>query len=82
MDNTSPARPTAHLLIAGFFPHLIMCENLVAPTLMNRDKEIHAVASIYIRDHGEDAVIHAAMRADALYDAGDMEGQNVWLRVR
>ena len=26
-------------------------------------------------------VIHAAMRADALLEAGDMDGRNVWLRV-
>ena len=48
---------------------------------MNRDKEIYCTASIYIREHGEDAVIHAAMRADALLDAGDLDGQRVWLRV-
>ena len=48
---------------------------------MNRDKEIYGVASIYIRDHGDDAVIEAAMRADALLDAGDLDGQRVWLRV-
>ena len=48
---------------------------------MNRDKEIYGIASIYIREHGEDAVIHAAMRADALLDAGDLDGQRVWLRV-
>jgi len=39
------------------------------------------VAKVYIREHGEDAVIHAAMRADALLDAGDLDGQRVWMRV-
>ena len=58
-----------------------MCENFVAPTLMNRDKEIYAVAGIYIREHGDDAVIEAAMRADALLDAGDLDGQRDWLPV-
>ena len=48
---------------------------------MNRDKEIYGVAKVYLREHGEDAVIHAAMRADALLDAGDLDGQRVWLRV-
>ncbi len=48
---------------------------------MNRDTEIYGVASIYIRDHGDDAVIEAAMRADALLDAGDLDGRRVWLRV-
>ncbi len=48
---------------------------------MNRDKETYGVAKVYLREHGEDAVIEAAMRADALLDAGDMDGRNVWLRV-
>ncbi len=32
-------------------------------------------------EHGENAVIEAAMRADALLDKGDMEGRTVWIRV-
>jgi hypothetical protein len=51
------------------------------PVSMNCDKEIYGIASVYLRERGEDAVIHAAMRADALLDAGDMDGQRVWLRV-
>ncbi len=48
---------------------------------MNRDKEIYGIANTFIRKHGEDAVIEAAMRADALLGAGDLDGQRVWLRV-
>ena len=48
---------------------------------MNSEREIYSVANTYIREHGEDAVIHAAMRADALFDEGDLKGQRVWLRV-
>ena len=48
---------------------------------MNSEREIYGVAKTYIRKHGEDAVIHAAMRADALSEAGDTDGQRVWLRV-
>ena len=48
---------------------------------MNSEREIYAVANTYFGEHGEDAVIHAAMRADALLDAGDLDGRNVWLRV-
>ena len=48
---------------------------------MNSEREIYGVAKVYIREHGEDAVIHAAMRADALSEAGDLDGQRVWLRV-
>ena len=47
---------------------------------MTSEREIYGVAKVYLREHGEDAVIHAAMRADALLDAGDLDGQWVWLR--
>ena len=48
---------------------------------MTSERETYGAAKVYIREHGEDAVIHAAMRADALLDAGDLDGQRVWLRV-
>ena len=48
---------------------------------MNSDKEIYGMAGVYIREHGEDAVIHAAKRADALLEVGDLDGQRVWMRV-
>ena len=31
--------------------------------------------------HGDTAAIHAAMRADALLDAGDLDGYAVWRRI-
>ncbi len=31
--------------------------------------------------HGGEVSIHAAMKADAMLDKGDMEGKAVWLRV-
>ncbi len=34
-----------------------------------------------MRERGVDAVIEAAMRADAQLDKGDMDGRAVWLRV-
>jgi len=48
---------------------------------MNSEREIYGVAKVYLREHGDGAVIEAAMRADARLDAGDLEGQRVWLRV-
>jgi hypothetical protein len=36
--------------------------------------ELWACANHYIREHGEDASVIAAMRCDALLDAGDYEG--------
>ena len=34
-----------------------------------------------IREHGDEAPIHAAMRHDELLEAGDMEGCAVWRRI-
>ncbi len=34
-----------------------------------------------MKQHGEDASIHAAMRADAMLEAGDLDGYAVWKRV-
>ncbi len=36
--------------------------------------DILRTANILIRNHGEDAPIHAAMRADELLDKGDLDG--------
>ena len=38
-------------------------------------------ANELIKQHGNDAPIHAAMRADELLEAGDMDGQGVWKRI-
>ena len=45
------------------------------------DKDIYQTANELIKQHGDDAPIHAAMRADELLDAGDIDGQAVWKRV-
>ncbi len=38
-------------------------------------------AQALIKQHGADAPIHAAMRADAMLEAGDLDGYAVWKRV-
>jgi len=43
--------------------------------------DIYRSAKLLIDQHGDDAARHAAMRADALLEAGDMEGKAVWLRI-
>jgi len=43
--------------------------------------DIYRAANELIKQHGADAPIHAAMRADELLEAGDMDGQAVWKRV-
>ncbi len=45
------------------------------------DLDIYRSANILVRQHGEDAPIHAAMRADAMLEKGDMKGYAVWKRI-
>jgi len=42
---------------------------------------IWRAANLLIRQHGEDAEIVAAQRADRMLDRNDHEGQRVWLRI-
>ena len=45
------------------------------------DRDIWRSAKALIDQHGDDAVIHAAMRADELLDDGDLDGAATWRRV-
>jgi len=45
------------------------------------DLDIYRAAKVLIDHHGNDAPIYAAMRADELLVAGDVEGQRTWLRI-
>jgi hypothetical protein len=45
------------------------------------DLDIYRTAWMLIDEHGEEASIEAAMRADKRLEAGDLDGQAVWLRV-
>ena len=45
------------------------------------DLDIFRSANLLVKQHGEDAPIHAAMRADAMLEAGDLDGYAVWRRV-
>ena len=38
-------------------------------------------AKLLIDRHCDDASVHAAMRADAMFDVGDLEGAAVWRRI-
>ncbi len=48
---------------------------------MTSDLDIYRSANELIKQQGDDAPIEAAMRADELMDAGDMEGRAVWIRI-
>ncbi len=45
------------------------------------DLDIYRAASLLVKQHGEDAPIEAAMRADATLEAGDVDGYAVWKRI-
>ena len=48
---------------------------------MTSDLDIYRSANELIEQHGEDAPIEAALRADELAADGDMDGRAVWLRI-
>ena len=48
---------------------------------MTSDLDIWRSANLLVKQHGEDAPIHAAMRADAMLEAGDLDGYAVWRRI-
>ena len=48
---------------------------------MTDDKDIYRSAKLLIDRHGENAVIEAAMMADKMLDAGDLDGLATWNRI-
>ena len=45
------------------------------------DIDIYRSAQLLVEQHGQDAILEAAIRADALRDFGDLDGQAVWMRT-
>ena len=43
--------------------------------------DIYRSAKLLIDQHGDEASIEAAMRADEFLDQGNMDGQRVWMRI-
>ena len=48
---------------------------------MTSDLDICRAAYLLIKQHGKNAPIYAAMRADELLEVGDLVGQAVWKRI-
>jgi hypothetical protein len=46
------------------------------------DRDIWRAANLLIREHGGDAEVVAARRADEMLEGGDRDGHLVWLRIR
>ncbi len=51
------------------------------PRRLVDDLDIYRSANELIKQHGDEALVHATMRADELAADGEMEGRAVWLRV-
>ena len=45
------------------------------------DLDIYRSANVIMKQYGEDAPNHAAMRADAMLEADDLGGLAVWKRI-
>ena len=45
------------------------------------DLDIYRSANVLVKHHGQDALIHAAMCADAMLDKGDLDGYAAWKRI-
>ncbi len=43
--------------------------------------DIYRAANLLIKQHGDEAAIHAAQQADACLEKGDLDGKVVWLAV-
>ena len=48
---------------------------------MTPDLDIFRSANLLVKPHGQEAPIHAAMRADAMLERGDLDGLAVWKRI-
>ncbi len=48
---------------------------------MTSDLDIYRSANLLVKQHGENTPIEAATRADAMLEAGDLDGYAVWRRI-
>lgn len=48
---------------------------------MVSDLDIWRTANALIQEHGEDAALEAAQRADGMLDRSDLDGYAVWKRI-
>ncbi len=48
---------------------------------MTSDLDIYRSANVLVKHQGDDALVEAAMRADAMLEAGDLDGFAVWKKL-
>ncbi len=70
LSTPQPARKQSRTFANGVCYHTRMDE-----------KNIYRAAKLLMDQYGADAATHAAIRADAMLGAGDMERQAVWKRI-
>ena len=61
--------------------HLGRKPMLFDPCGLIPDLDIYRSAQVLVKRHGQDAPIHAAMRADELLEAGDLDGYAVRKKI-
>ena len=49
---------------------------------MTSDLDIYRSAAVLIREHGDNASLEAAPRADGILERGDVEGLAAWKRIK
>ena len=67
----------AGLFLAGS-GGLFFCRRLRFHSRMVPEFDIYRSANLLVKRHGQDAPVHAAMRADAMLEGGDLDGLAVW----
>ena len=48
---------------------------------MTSDLDVYRAANELLKQHGDEAPIHAVMRADEMLAKGDLDGQATWKRI-
>lgn len=66
---------------SGHSPNRYPCLRLQGDYQLTSTLDIYRSAHGLIKQHGDDAAIEAAMRADELLDKGDVDGCAVWKRI-
>ena len=56
--------------------------HVIEPTPRISDLDIYRAANLVIKPHGADAVIEAERMVDRMRDLGDLEGRDLWRRIR
>ncbi len=59
----------------------VVTSSSVAALKMGPNLDIYRSANVLVKHQGDDALVEAAMRADAMLEAGDLDGFAVWKKL-